>query len=164
MRHIVYVKVHFELMKCINDQLTRLKHASRSAAEASIYYGSRAASWSRSLFYSLLPLRVYEWSKIRVTSKFASEMKSKNLPPTSQHFAAHLNKHNNLQQPTHAHCPYHDVLALLPVDQPSMSTTLLLASLRVERHRLQLLLLSLKDCNWKHTENRHHHAAIIRRY
>ena len=119
---------------------------------------------ARSIFYSLLPLRVYEWSKIRVTSKFASEMKSKNLPPTSQHFAAHLNKHNNLQQPTHAHCPYHDVLALLPVDQPSMSTTLLLASLRVERHRLQLLLLSLKDCNWKHTENRHHHAAIIRRY
>ena len=36
MRHIVYMKVHFELMKCINDQLTRAKHASRSAAEASI--------------------------------------------------------------------------------------------------------------------------------
>ena len=35
-RHIVYMKVHFELMKCINDQLTRAKHASRSAAEASI--------------------------------------------------------------------------------------------------------------------------------
>ena len=30
------MKVHFELMKCINDQLTRAKHASRSAAEASI--------------------------------------------------------------------------------------------------------------------------------
>ena len=29
------MKVHFELMKCINDQLTRAKHASRSAAEAS---------------------------------------------------------------------------------------------------------------------------------
>ena len=26
------MKVHFELMKCINDQLTRAKHASRSAA------------------------------------------------------------------------------------------------------------------------------------
>ena len=35
-RHIVYMKVHFELMKCINDQLTRAKHASRSAAEAMI--------------------------------------------------------------------------------------------------------------------------------
>ena len=35
MRHIVYMKVHFELMKCVNDQLTRAKHASRSAAEAS---------------------------------------------------------------------------------------------------------------------------------
>ena len=37
-RHIVYMKVHFELMKCINDQLTRAKHASRSAAEASKLY------------------------------------------------------------------------------------------------------------------------------
>ena len=27
MRHIVYVKVHFELTKCINDQLTRAKYA-----------------------------------------------------------------------------------------------------------------------------------------
>ena len=31
MRHIVYVKVHFELMKCINDQLTRAKHTSTLA-------------------------------------------------------------------------------------------------------------------------------------
>ena len=31
------MKVHFELMKCINDQLTRAKHASRSAAEASFF-------------------------------------------------------------------------------------------------------------------------------
>ena len=29
------MKVLFELMKCIKDQLTRAKHASRSAAEAS---------------------------------------------------------------------------------------------------------------------------------
>ena len=37
MRHIVYVKVHFELTyEMFNDQLTRAKHASRSAAEASI--------------------------------------------------------------------------------------------------------------------------------
>ena len=39
------MKVHFELMKCINDQLTRLftraKHASRSAAEASMIYLSK---------------------------------------------------------------------------------------------------------------------------
>ena len=31
------MKVHFELMKCINDQLTRTKHASQSAAEASFF-------------------------------------------------------------------------------------------------------------------------------
>ena len=32
------MKVLFELMKCIKDQLTRAKHASRSAAEASDHY------------------------------------------------------------------------------------------------------------------------------
>ena len=35
------MKVLFELMKCIKDQLTRAKHASRSAAEASTYYYNR---------------------------------------------------------------------------------------------------------------------------
>ena len=35
------MKVLFELMKCIKDQLTRAKHASRSAAEASVYDETR---------------------------------------------------------------------------------------------------------------------------
>ena len=47
-------------------------------------------------------------------------------------------KHNNSPTlPTHTMYPHYDVLALLPLDQPPMSTTLLLASLsRVERHHL----------------------------
>ena len=44
----MYMKVHFELMKCINDQLTRAKHASRSAAEASISYDRAWIECSRS--------------------------------------------------------------------------------------------------------------------
>ena len=36
----MYMKVYFELLKCINDQLTRPQHASRSSAEASHLYGA----------------------------------------------------------------------------------------------------------------------------
>ena len=32
----MYMKVHFELTKCINDQLTHAKHASRSLAEHTV--------------------------------------------------------------------------------------------------------------------------------
>ena len=38
------MKVHFELMKCINDQLTHAKHASRRA-EASIIYSLEDVVW-----------------------------------------------------------------------------------------------------------------------
>ena len=42
------MKVHFELVKCINDQLTHLytraKHASRSTAEASVTYFTNKTS------------------------------------------------------------------------------------------------------------------------
>ena len=50
----MYVKVHFELMKCINDQLTRAKHASRSAAEASL-----PKSRERDLFWVEVEIHVY---------------------------------------------------------------------------------------------------------
>ena len=42
------MKVHFELMKCINDQLTCAKHASWSAAKASISYDRVWIECSRS--------------------------------------------------------------------------------------------------------------------
>ena len=74
---------------------------------------------------------------------------SKNLLPTPTHdertcHQPHLycKLHTNqTQQLTHAHYPHHDVLVLLPLNQPPMSTTLLLTSLsRVERHRLQIAI------------------------
>ena len=92
--------------------------------------------------FVLAPARSFKTHgrKIRVISK--------NLLPT--HTRAMKELATNL---TTAHCtqtnttthprtyPHHDVLALLPLDQPPMSTTLLLASLsRVERHRLQIAI------------------------
>ena len=51
------MKVHFELMKCINDQLTRAKHASRSAAEASYSYVrcTGVKSWNTVIFKTCVP-------------------------------------------------------------------------------------------------------------
>ena len=143
---------------------------------ASLSACSVMISRSLSLYISsiLAPARSFKTHgrKIRVISK--------NLLPTPTHdertcHQPHLycKLHTNqTQQLTHAHYPHHDVLALLPLDQPPMSTTLLLASLsRVERHGCRLQYSTVNrlqvQTHKKHAMlhcHCHEYAAIIRRY